>query len=99
MNSLEYDCGNHVAALDNKLKNCAAMWGRLLTCAAVGNRRTCCVHLAGRPIDNRPQVNNLPHISSTERLSSDTEGLCRNAGVLQKRSDIVGDVFAGPVQR
>ena len=31
------------------------LWGRMESCAAVGNRRK-------RPIDNRPQVNNLPHI-------------------------------------
>ncbi len=31
------------------------MWDRMESCAAVGNRRK-------RPIDNRPQVYNLPHI-------------------------------------
>jgi aspartate aminotransferase-like enzyme len=32
----------------------SAKWGRMVSCAAVANRR--------RPIDNRPQLNKLPHI-------------------------------------
>jgi hypothetical protein len=38
----------------NILKSQMALWGRMVSCAAVGNRR--------RPINNRPQLNNLPHI-------------------------------------
>ena len=44
------------------------MWGRLAACAAVGYRR-CLVQTRGgtlwvRPIDNRPQLTNLPHNSA-----------------------------------
>jgi hypothetical protein len=40
------------------------MWGRLTTCAAVGYRRRLVCRRGSGPIDNRPQVNNLPHIDS-----------------------------------
>ena len=33
------------------------MWGRMASCAAVDYRRC-----TGGPIDNRPQLNKLPHI-------------------------------------
>jgi hypothetical protein len=40
------------------------MWGRLLTCGGLSTRLGGFCTLVGRPINNRPQVANLPHISS-----------------------------------
>ena len=39
----------------------SAVWGRLLTCGGLPTRLSMCRN-APRPIDNRPQVDNLPHV-------------------------------------
>src|SRR5882672_58680 len=37
------------------------LWGRMASCAAIGNRRSSRSYTgSGRPIANRPQINNLP---------------------------------------
>ncbi len=49
--------------LCHKQRNALKMWGRMASCAAVANRRWS-VSTDRWPIDNRPQVSNLPHRAS-----------------------------------
>jgi len=44
-------------------------WGRLSACGGLTTRLGGICILVGRPIDNRPQVANLPHIRPRARLS------------------------------
>ncbi len=39
----------------------ASLWGRLQTCGRLPTRRTATAKPRSGPIDNRPQVGNLPH--------------------------------------
>jgi len=39
------------------------LWGRFSTCGGYSTRLGGICTLVGRPIENRPQVENLPHIS------------------------------------
>jgi thiol:disulfide interchange protein len=39
------------------------LWGKMASCVAIGKRRSSSAYTGpGRPIGNRPQINNLPHI-------------------------------------
>ncbi len=38
------------------------MWGRMVSCGGLSTRLPTSVQKPPRPIDNRPQIDNLPHI-------------------------------------
>src|ERR1700737_4168513 len=46
------------------------LWGRMASCAAIGNRRCSrACNGPGRPIGNRPQIDNLPHkVTSGDKI-------------------------------
>jgi len=45
------------------------LWGRMVSCGRVVLGLVGICILVGRPIDNRPQVANLPHIRPPARLN------------------------------